>query len=67
MSDDRGDRDYLTRLVERELGVAPLVKPRIAPRFAVGPEILDNLERDPFREPADGGPAAALEPLARRP
>jgi hypothetical protein len=64
MSDDR---DYLTRLVERELGVAPLVKPRIAPRFAAGPEILDNLERDPFQEPAEGGPdRGLLAPLPRR-
>jgi len=55
-------RDYLTRLVERELGVAPLVKPRIAPRFATGPEILGSLEQDPFQEPADSGP----EPLPRR-
>lgn len=62
MSDDR---DYLTRLVERELSVAPLVKPRITPRFAAGPEILDNLERDPFGEAGDTG-SAPLGPLPRR-
>jgi hypothetical protein len=47
--------DYLTRLVERELGLTPLVKPRVAPRFATGPEILASLEPGPFQELLDDG------------
>lgn len=49
--------DYLTRLAERALGVTPPVKPRVAPRFTAGPEVLANLEPGPFQELLDDGPS----------
>jgi hypothetical protein len=34
--------DFLTRLAERALGVAPAAEPWVPPRFAQGPDLLDS-------------------------
>lgn len=64
--------DFLTRLAERALGVAPAAEPWIPPRFAQGPDLLEPSSGRPASREAEREETPAvwqrlLEPVAARP
>jgi hypothetical protein len=60
--------DFLTRLVERNMGAAPQVQPVIAPIFAPAPPLAEDvtLEPGPAAEVSGRAPVAAM-PIAQAP
>lgn len=42
--------DFLTRLAQRALGIAPLVQPALAPKYGVGPEMEGTPEPEEERD-----------------